>query len=535
MKQLLYLSLIVLIAVGCADEPAHDTPSPNVISTATPEASKAGEEMYALGGNAMDAAVAAAFALAVTEPAGSGIGGQSILIVQRPNEDALVIECTSFAPAAADSTYDSWEQLTPRQRTTVPTTVKVLAYAFERYGSGNVSWEQVLMPAIRAAEEGFELGRFRRHALTESVEELANDTPSREVFLPGGNAPALFERIRQPMLAASLRRLAENGAEDFYSGSIAKEIVADMQQHGGWVTANDLSAVPEPREVPAITAGYRDLKISTTPPPYGGWAVLQALKNIERIIPEPSAPGQREYLLSRLRGLHLAHYARDRYPITDFHNYDEQVAERIRDAYSTQLKEEAGRGETTHLSAADESGMVVGISQSVNYYFGAKAMHPTLGFYYNDYMREFVYGSPEHPYAMKPGAMPYSSMSPTIAAKDGRPVAVLGSPGSARIISAVVQVLTNWYDLGMDIRDAVSRRRMHVLPDSTVYIEDPDQRQALREPLRQRGFRLETLQHQADAKHYDPYFGGVHAIVWDETGWRGAADNRRDGMAIGYP
>lgn len=190
-------------------------------------------------------------------------------------------------------------------------------------------------------------------------------------------------------------------------------------------------------------------------------------------------------------------------------------------------------GETTHFSVVDADGMAVSVTQSIDSYFGARVAHPTLGFLYNNYMQAFELDAPGHPFALAPQKPPFSSMSATIVARDGQPVLVLGSPGSARIISAVTQVLSHWTDVTADIEAAVAAPRVHVTVPVTAYLEEAVLSADLLVAVGQAGFRLRRQAFGLSETGLDPYFGGVHAIARENGLWRGAADPRRDGT-VGY-
>jgi gamma-glutamyltranspeptidase/glutathione hydrolase len=191
-------------------------------------------------------------------------------------------------------------------------------------------------------------------------------------------------------------------------------------------------------------------------------------------------------------------------------------------------------GETTHFSILDREGTALGMTQSLNSYFGAKAASPKLGFLYNDYMREFVIGVESHPFALRPKAPPYSSMAATVFARGGRPELVLGSPGDDRIISAVVQVASHWADVGAGVESAVAAPRVHVLRDVEVMLEQKPPTAASLLALERRGYVLYQPLSSLYAGDLNPYFGGVHAAAWEEGELRGAADPRRDG-AVAHP
>ena len=508
MRPLAALLLGVFLCTACAREDR------GCVAAATPEAAAAGWKILEAGGNAADAAVAAAFALAVTEPAGSGLGGQSVAILMKPQQTPVVLDGSSFAPFGMPKLLDRDLVLNGRQAATVPSSVKTLHALWRDYGSGRVRWAECLAPAIAAAERGYRPHAFGSSAIASSREDLVRDSLAAAIFL---NTAI----VRQPLLAATLREIAEDPTS-FYSGRIAREIARDMHDHRGWMTLDDLKRVSEPRVCQPLHLRYRDADIYTLPPPYGGWVVLEALNALQR-------GGKRSEVHpdTLIRALFRAHRERQLHPMLGKPVSDMQKRLSARAAVNPAAVEEQG-GETTHLSVTDSDGMMVGISQSVNYYFGCKVLHPTLGFFYNDYMREFQRADSTHPFALRPGALPYSSMSATIVAREGRPEFVLGSPGSARIISAVVQVVHGIYDQRKGVGAAVAAPRFHVKPDSTVYFEDEVEAQE----FNGRTFLpFRTVAPPADViiAGRNPWFGGVHAVMNGENGSEGAADPRRDG------
>ncbi len=507
--------VLMILLAGCAPRP-----EPGAVAAATPEAAQAGREILREGGNAVDAAIAVALSLAVTEPAGSGLGGQTSLIIHGPGRPPVVLNGTSFAPAGVPDNVSS-EDITGRRRTTIPTTVKVLDFARRHFGSGGVPWRRLVQPALRSARQGFVLGRFRQASFVKYTDRLAGDTATAEMFLRSGRPPrqgAIFRNLR---LAETLSRLAEHGADDFYHGEIARSIDHDMRQQGGWLRAEDLAWLPDPAVLEPLHTTYRGWDVYTLPPPAGGWVVLQMLNLLEL---EPA--GEEMDWLRLAESLHIGFSSRRNSPLPDLVRYQDDVARRISKDEAQRLAAES-RGETTHFSVVDGRGMAVGVTQSLNSYFGAGVAHPELGMLYNDYMQEFELENPGHPYALRPGALPYSSMSATILARNGEPRLVLGGPGSSRIISSVVQVITRWVDLGQDIRSAVAAPRLHVVPERRLYLESESV--PGREEFEARGWEIRDPHTGLGAGGLDPYFGGVHAVAWEDGRWVGAADPRRDG------
>jgi gamma-glutamyltranspeptidase/glutathione hydrolase len=486
-----------------------------------------------MGGNAVDASVAVAFALGVSEPFGSGVGGQVVFLVHPTNGEPFVINGTSRAPDRLPE-LQSGKQLHGRRSTTVPSSVRTLSFAWRRFGSGRIGWRDLLEPARRCAVEGYAIGSYQHRVLRMHAAVLRQDDALASVFLKAdGSVPDEGADWTQPRLGALLTRLGEAGAEDFYKGQIAADIVSDMVQHDGWLSQQDLAEFPEPPVVPALKAKYRGWDVCTLPPPYGGWAVLHALALLGAANPDPPAIG--ECPTRRIAEvLRRTHALRATAPIRDLNDYDADLESLLSNGAvdeSLRIIGTPGSGETTHFSIVDGDGMAISVSASINGYFGARIIHPRWGFLYNDYMREFALARPDHPFAFKPDGIPFSSMSATILAKHGKPHLLLGSPGSKRIVSTVVQVVSRWVDDRKDIFQAVSAPRLHVeLPDR-LWVEN-EAIAAEVTALAHHGLAIARRSSPLAGPGGDPYFGGVHAVALERGVWHGAADPRRDGSVV---
>ena len=513
-----------------------------VVSAATPEAVEAGLEILEKGGNAIDAAVAVSFALGVTELAMSGLGGGTQLLIARPGEIPFSINGSTISPAATPTSATK-EDLLFHRRSTIPSTVKVLHKAWKEFGSGKVSWAELLQPAIRFAEDGFEVGEFRHLVYRKYEKELKNSPYNTRFFLlDDGSIPAVGDVIKQPVLARTLRRLAEFGAVDFYEGEIARLIAEDMQANGGWITLDDLRNFPEPPVVPALHTTFRGHDVYSQPPPCGGWTTLLGLNLLEQFRPQNLAPEHPLRGRNVLLALHMAHAVRKALPVTDFGDYDEQIQKRLdkdfaKNLLNTGLPTGTGAdgekgGETTHFTIVDQSGMVVAATASINAYFGAKAASEKLGFLYNTYMNDFETNQPDHPFAIGPGLQNYSSMSPVIVQQNGQSVLALGSPGSARIISAVAQLTELWIDHQPPLADLLALPRYHS-QDLKVFYEQPYISPEDRTYWRNAGFEIAFPTYDLDLNGLNAWFGGVHAVAKENGKWTGAADPRRDGT-VGY-
>ncbi|MHC4154670.1 MAG: gamma-glutamyltransferase family protein [Planctomycetota bacterium] len=521
--------------------------------TAFPDASRAAVEILQAGGNAIDAAVAAAWALAVCEPSGSGLGGQTTLLIYSRTGQAIVIDGHSYAPKAV-----SKQRLTRAQQkkgygaTTIPSTPAALDFAQRRYGL--LSREQVMEPAIRLAHDGYAITRLQRRQLSWCRRVLRESPATAKLFLKDGRSYKVGDVFRQPELANTLRRLSRHGSEDFYHGEIARTIARDMKEHGGLITQEDLADCTLPVEHSPISVDCHGYRILTVPPPGGGLQVLLALKIIQQLIPGGGADTERWYE-AVAEATHAVFYERDRFPVHPRDLTDSlyqwllspqrvgQIAGAIRssagDAGAGPDVEEPG--ETTHLCVADKQGNVVSLTQSIQSLFGAKVANGRLGFLYNNYLTTCP--RRPHPYQLGSHCIPRSNAAPTVVLEKDRrgrsespagdsnalrPVLTLGAAGSRRITSAILQVITNVVDRGMSLEQAVAFPRVHALKSRKLYIERPAATESL---LKRFQRRFGTIRIKASNSYV---MGALQAIEFREDGSLvGMADPRRDGTALG--
>jgi gamma-glutamyltranspeptidase/glutathione hydrolase len=445
-----------------------------------------------------------------------------------------MINGTTLSPAATPNNA-SRDDILFHRRSTIPSFVKTLDFAYRKFGSSNISWEEALNPAINYAENGFELGDFRAKVYQLNEQNLFSSPYNMEHFLINGKIPQKGEFIKQPVLAATLHRLAKAGANDFYNGQIAKIIALDMSENKGWISLEDLNNFPEPRISPALSTNYRNYTVFTSTPPCGGWVVLLALNLLEQMpVSSPGFERNKDLIIA----LTLAHGERQVNPVTEMVNYEEEVAEKLTNEKAIDLinssplvnnkTELTGSGETTHFSIVDSDGMLVSVTTSINAFFGSRAASKELGFIYNSYMEDFVFGDSTHSFAVGPNKMAYSSMSPSIIRdNNNQNVMALGSPGSARIISSVAQTIQYWIDIDKDISSAVNQPRVHIV-NKKAYLEAEPTRHML-EWLAAQGYSLAKLKSDLTTNNRNPYFGGIHAVAFENGQWVGAADPRRDG------
>ena len=517
-----------------------------MVATAHYLATRAGAEILTGGGNAFDAAVCAALALGVCEPAGSGIGGMAILLAHDAAEDrTFVVEGACRAPqdATPQAIAESRSRYRGYRAVAVPTHLAVLNHTLGQYGT--MTPEAVLQPSIRIAEEGFPLSSVQHSHLVQYRRTLRRRSAGRffldenqEAFRPG----TLF---RQPVLAATLRRLATHGLEDFYSGRIAKDIVTDMEAHGGFVNARDLASSRLFCEGPAIEVQLGQDLVRSVGPPGGGLALLEMLNLASQFAPsiDPGTPDGAVLVAAIIR---QARRDRRRFRLsTDAQGvggatelltaaYAADTAGRIqaeleraaRDQQQSQRSDEYFTGgETSHLSVMDAQGNIVALTQSIERNFGSAVVTPSLGFLYNGYLRAFKVQNTQHPHYLRPGTPARSNAAPTIAFRDGAPWLSLGSTGSERMASSIFQVLTRLSC--QKPFDAVHAPRLHCTPESQVFIEADRYDPGCLRALSRHGFSLSPV---------DPYsfkMGGLQLVTRRGQSFCGVGEPRRDGAAAG--
>jgi gamma-glutamyltranspeptidase/glutathione hydrolase len=551
-------------------ESKNSRPETAMAATAFPAATDAAVAMLRAGGNAVDAAVAAAWALAVCEPSGSGLGGKTVMLIRFSSGKSLVIDGHSRAPAAASrQRITRAEQQTGYLAATVPTTVATLGYAHRLYGE--LPLEQVMAPAIGLAEEGWRVTRLHQRQLKWCRAGLRASLAAGRLFLKKGQPYEEDDVFRQPVLAGTLRRLAQCGPDDFYRGAIARDIVEDLAKHGGLIGEQDLAENARPVEREPVAGDYRGHSVISVPPPGGGLPVLLALRVLEQCSPE-DLRGQPERWRWRIAQVLQAVFREcDASPLTlermtgsamQWFLSAERAAEMFRrleapDAHAPcRTGALEGPGETTHVCAADGRGNVVSLTQSLQSLFGARVAGEKLGFLYNNCLRTCP--RYPHPYQLAGRCIPRSNAAPTIvlsgvdavdsvdgvdrmgaaAGVDGaalrgrqgraRPFLALGGAGSRRITSAVVQVISNIIDRGLSLAEAVSAPRVHVTAGGKVHLErSPDE-----PPLPAHWAQKFASMRVRPSHSY--FMGAVQAIQFAPDGRLvGMADPRRDGASAG--
>ncbi len=580
-KRLIVPLLAVLVAVAApamaSTQPVH---APHAIVVSVHElGSRAGVEIMKAGGNAVDAAVATGFALAVVHPQAGNLGGGGFMLIRLADGRVHFVDYREKAPAAATANMylDAQGNVVEHASVVgykaigVPGSVAGMVYAEKEFGK--LTLGQVVAPAIKLARDGYPLGWQDAQDLRD--QDLAKFPESRRIFQRNGNYYMQGDVFRQPELARTLERIANN-PDDFYHGAMARELAASIQKGGGLITTDDLAHY-EVKEREPIRGTYRGDEIISAPPPSsGGTALVEILNILEGYDLAKAGDRSAASIHLTVEAFRRAFYDRAEFlgdpdfskiPVAQLidKKYGAAWRESIdptRASTSKDLKRPAIFSEleqyasghpqplvvrepehTTHYSVVDSNGNAVAVTTTLNDEFGSRVTAEGLGFLLNDEMDDFaakqgvpnLYGLIQGPAnAIGPGKRPLSAMTPTIVLKDGTLYLVLGSPGGARIITTVANILMGVVDYGMNIQESVNAPRFHNqwMPDM-VNVErwfSPDAVKL----LDQMGHKVETG--ETVAGDWIPYWSDGECIAIDQkTGERlGASDVRNNGKAVGY-
>lgn len=547
------LTLVLYADVCLARHPVRERKT--MVVAQEPHAADVGVEVLRKGGNAVDAAVAVAFALAVTHPTAGNLGGGGFLLLRKASGETTFLDFRERAPAKAarDMYLDAEGKLTRDslvgwRAPGVPGTVHGLATAHRKYGSR--PWAELVAPAIRLAR-GFQVSYALSESLKSSSKLLSRFPESNRIFLRDGRNFEAGDTLAQPELTRTLLRIAKAGAKDFYEGETARRFVAAMAANGGLITAQDLKDYRTAERKP-LEGAYRGYQIITAPPPSsGGVGILQMMGMLEGSgyeKPGQGAAATVHYLAEVMR----RYYADRSEHLADPDFYKVPVSGLLSKAYIDRLKASidparastseqirpgkpaaAESTETTHFSIVDAQGNAVALTYTLNGGYGCGVTVPGLGFLLNNEMDDFS-AKPGHPNlfglvqgeanAIQPGKRPLSSMTPTIVLKDGKVFMVVGAPGGSRIINGVLQVILNVIDFGMNAQEAIDAPRIH-------HQWQPDKL------MLERGFSPDTIALLEQKGHTIDSISGValvEAIVRQGEWWQGGTDRRAHGKASGY-
>ncbi|MEQ1596447.1 MAG: gamma-glutamyltransferase [Casimicrobium sp.] len=539
-----------------------------MVVTAQHLATKIGVDVLKNGGNAVDAAVAVGYALAVVYPAAGNLGGGGFMTVQLADGRKTFLDFREKAPLAAtadmyldkDGNVIKGASTTGHLAVAVPGSVSGFEMARAKYGT--MPRAALIAPAIKHAEDGFVLQQGDVDILRVATNDFRKDSASAAIFLNKGEAFAVGEKLVQPDLANTLRVISEKGEDGFYKGPVAAAIVASSQAGKGIITQADLDQY-QTRELKPIECDYRGYGIVSAPPPSSGGVIICEMLNVLEGYPLKDLG---------FRSAQAVHYQIEamRHAYVDRNSYlgdpdfvtnpldrllDKSYAAKIRAVIdpakagvSQAIKPGVAPHEgtnTTHYSIVDKWGNAVAVTYTLNDWFGARVTAAKTGVLLNNEMDDFtvkigvpnIYGLVQgQANSIAPGKRPLSSMSPTIVTKDGKPVLVVGTPGGSRIITAVLHSILNMIDYGMNVQEAVDAPRFHQqwLPDLTNvenFALSPDTRKI----LEGMGHKLGNPQ---SPNHMAAIVVGAPALGVKPVGnnrFYGANDPRRNtGLAAGY-
>ena len=521
-----------------------------VVSTSKVEASRIGAEILRKGGNAIDAAVAAGFALGVVEPNSSGLGGGGFMLIRiAKTGETVFIDVRERAPQK--SSPEMWkvgkdgkvvgnQKLEGGKAAAVPGEVAGLLYALENYGT--MSREQVIRPAANLAKNGFYVTPTLSNDMKSQFDKLEKYPESAKVFLNKEGLPyEVDDLFTNPDMAKTLDIIIKNGKDGFYKGEVAEAIVKTLNKYDGLYTMEDLANY-KPLVRQPVKGTYRGYEIISSPSPSSGGAIVIEILNIlENFDVGSLKVNSPEYLHLFSEAYKLAYADRAKYmgdsdytpvPMKGFvsKKYAKEIAKEIDLKVSHESKAHDPwlyeSEDTTHYSIADKEGNMVAITKTVNGLFGNSVVVDGYGFVMNNEMDDFVLGA-GHPNSVAPNKTPLSSMSPTIVLKDGKPFMVLGSPGATKIISTVSQVISRVIDHKMGMQEAIDTPRLWDNTYNKINVETRISDETIKQ--------LEAMGHKVNkTSEWDRSMGSVQGVLYKSNGTlEGGADPRRDGKALG--
>jgi gamma-glutamyltranspeptidase/glutathione hydrolase len=535
-----------------------------------PLAAKVGQDVLAAGGNAVDVAVAAAFAQAVVDPLMTGLGGTGLLnIYSGKTRESVVLNCevaigsrpvparwagelVGRAETIGRFILTSEENQVGRWSVMVPGVVRGCWTAFQRFGSGKLSWSELLIPAAELAENGFEVDPYVAEQWADLADapgfpngkpgypglpaKLAATPDATRIYLkPDGSNYVSGDTLVQADLGRTVRRLAAAGGDDYYTGEIAAMLAADFEQHGGFVTADDLRTYAVLSEPPLRTR-YRGLDVTSTSIPSSGPQLLQLLQIMDQFDVQALGHNSAEYvdLFARAQRAVYADYVRlkgltteDAMPIVSEVLSPERTgswAGRIRAGERIVVRGGSVNPGTTHLTAVDDDRNIVCFTHSIGSSAGSGVVVPGLGFLLNNFVGH-LNPVPGHPDSIVAGKRMGGSV-PTIVFKDSQPYIAIGAPGGSRLMTSTAQSIINVVDYGMDMKTAVTLPRFHSEEEQIVFVEP-----GLPEPT------VGALRSLGNDVRRSTYMSRVQAIRFrDEDGEPEAGPDPRGGEGVGkYP
>jgi len=531
-----------------------------VVSTSK-QASEIGIRILKQGGNAIDAACAVGFALAVTSSSNGNIGGGGFMVTYLADGTVFTLDYREKAPAAAyrdmflDDNGNVIKDMSLKTRASsgVPGSVDGLLKAWSKYGSGNISLRELLYPSISLAERGFKLSVYEAQTLNTFKELFSNNEAASKIFIRSDNRDwKSGDRLVQKDLGKTLKRIARYGRNGFYSGITADLIISEMDKGAGYITYEDLRQYESKFREP-VAGTFNQYEIISMGPPSSGGTILIEMLNMLELFPlndfiwnssnyihlltevqrrayadRAEHLGDADFWNSPTNMLLKKSYAKNR--IKDFSPKKASPSKQILpgDPYAFESSE------TTHYSIIDKYGNAVSVTTTINLAYGSGIVVDGAGFFLNNEMDDFS-SKPGVPNSfglvgneansIEPGKRPLSSMTPTIVLKNKKPFLILGSPGGSRIITSVLQALLNITIHNMSLKEAVSLPRVHSqwLPDA-VYFEENSLNDDVKELLIDNGHTILPFS----------YIGNVNAILINENGYTGYGDPRGENTAKGY-
>ena len=574
MRLHLAIHALVSTALGLAGIGAHAASVAPVgaengmVVTAQHLATRVGVDVLKDGGNAIDAAVAVGYALAVVYPAAGNLGGGGFMTIQFADGRTTFLDFREKAPLAAtanmylDAAGDVVKGLSTSGHlaVAVPGTVSGLEMALARFGT--MKRAALIAPAIKYAQDGFVLEQGDADLFATATADFRRDAATAAIFLNNGEAIGAGQKLVQKDLAATLKLISDKGEAGFYKGPVGAAIVASSLAGKGILTQADLDQY-KTRELKPVECNYRGYGIVSAPPPSSGGVVICEILNILEGYPL-SALGFRSAQAVHYQIEAMRHGYVDRNSYLGDPDFVKNPLDRLLDkAYAAKLRggidpAKAGISKdikpgvaphegsnTTHYSIIDKQGNAVSVTYTLNDWFGARVTAAKTGVLLNDEMDDFtskigvpnLYGLVQgEANAIAPGKRPLSSMSPTIVTKDGQPVMVIGTPGGSRIITAVLHTILNVVDYGMNVQEAVDAPKFHQqwLPETTNvdnFALSPDTRKIL-EGWGQKFSGPQPVNHLAAILVGAPTLGGKPV---GKNRYYGANDPRRNtGLALGY-
>jgi len=560
---------LALLSLSCGPdikkgiEPPTDRHQPfnfsgrkGMVVAAHPLAAQAGLDMLKSGGNAVDAAVATAFALNAAEPFASGIGGAGFMVIYLAKDKKVT--CINFrekAPSKAfpemfmeDGQTNNELRRSHGLAVAVPGALAGWSLALTKYGTKTLS--EVMRRGIEIAEQGFELSDTFSTINKDEYEKILKNSGEDSCYLNDGFPFEPGDFFRNPELAETFRILGREGIEEFYRGEIAEKIVLAVQEKGGILSLEDLANYKPVEEEP-LKGTYKGYSLfSIGPPGSGGLHIIQLLNMIENWPVVEWGHNSKAYIHHLSEAFRFVFADRDRYlgdpefisiPVSRLlsKDYASQIVSRIRAnspleeyPYGEFDEKTNDKNNTTHLCVRDKEGNIVSLTQSINYFFGSGIIPEGKGFLLNNHMDDFS-RDPQSPNAPRPGRRPVSSMGPLILFKGNEPFLVLGSPGGTRIFPSLTQIIVNIIEFGMGLDEAIEAPRFFSYSvqgePRNIFCES-----RIPEDIRQ---NLEAMGHALTVRDaYDKYFGGAQGILVFPGNKiiHGGADSRRDGFGAGY-